>query len=265
MNIYRHELRMNLKNTVLWTIILSVVGGTVELFYVIIEKDIRAFSDMMNNFPDSLKSVMGLITENFSTPLGFYGFVLTFSLLFASIQAMNIGVAIVSKETRDKTADFLLTKPVSRFQIISEKILAAVTLLGASWLVYSGTLYFVIWSLAKGDFAVEKYLLLCAGYFLLQLIFFSVGLLVSVLAKKIKAVLPVSMGIVFFAYAVSAFAVTSESDALRFLTPFQYFKTEYILKNGSFELPYLITGLAVILVAILCGYVRFIKKDIHAV
>ena len=73
------------------------------------------------------------------------------------------------------------------------------------------------------------------------------------------------MGIVFFAYAVSAFAVTSESDALRFLTPFQYFKTEYILKNGSFELPYLITGLAVILVAILCGYVRFIKKDIHAV
>lgn len=265
MNIYRHELRTNLKSTALWTIVLSVVGGSVELFYLIIEKDIKAFTSMMNNFPDSMKAIMGLITENFSTPLGFYGFVLTFSLLFASIQAMNIGVGIVSKETRDKTADFLLTKPVSRIRIISEKILAAVTLLGASWLVYSACLYFVIASLAKGDFAHGKYLLLCAGYYLLQLIFFSVGLLVSALAKKIKAVLPVSMGIVFFAYAVSAFAVTSDSDALRFLTPFQYFKTEYILKNGSFELPYLFTGLAVILVAILCAYVRFIKKDIHAV
>ena len=40
---------------------------------------------------------------------------------------MNLGIGIISKEVRDKTADFLLTKPVSRVTILVAKMMAAFT------------------------------------------------------------------------------------------------------------------------------------------
>ena len=100
---------------------------------------------------------------------------------------------------------------------------------------------------------------------MLQMILFAVGLIVSVAARKIRSVLPVSLGLVFFFYAISAFAVTSDSDKLRFLTPFQYFKPEYVVEHGSYEMAYLVTGLVIIAVCISASYMWFRKKEIHAV
>ena len=178
---------------------------------------------------------------------------------------MNLGVGIVSKETRDKTADFLLTKPISRRGILHAKISASVALLAMTGLFYSIFIGFIIRAFASEDFDVRKYILLSVTIFFSQIIFYSIGLLVSVTARKIKAVLPVSLSIVFFFYALSAFAVTSESDKLRFLTPFQYFKPENIIKNGSYETAYLITGIVIVIVSVLASYVWFCKKDVHSV
>jgi ABC-2 type transport system permease protein len=124
---------------------------------------------------------------------------------------------------------------------------------------------FIIRSFSNGDIDVRKYLLVSATLFFTQVIFYSIGLLVSVAAKKIKAVLPVSLSIVFFFYALSAFAVTSESDKLRFFTPFQYFKPVYIIQNESYETAYLVTGIAIVIVSVLASYIWFCKKDVHSV
>ena len=69
---------------------------------------------MLDNFPPAIKAAMGIAVDSFKSPLGYYTFAFTYSLLFGAIQAMNLGIGIVSKEEREKTADFILTKPVSR-------------------------------------------------------------------------------------------------------------------------------------------------------
>ncbi len=265
MNVFIQECKMNLKTTLIWIVVLCGLGGMLMMFYPIIEGDLKDFLVVLDNFPPAMKAVMGVLTENFSTAFGYYGFALTFTTLFASIHAMNLGVGIISKETRDKTADFLMTKPISRTGIMHAKLLASLALIALTAVIYNIILYLVILSVSNGDLDVKKYLMISAAFFSLQIIFYSIGLLVSVTARKIKMVLPVSLGLVFFFYAISAFAVTSESDKLRYLTPFQYFKTEYIMKNGSFELSYAITGLVIFMVCILASYLWFRKKDVHAV
>ena len=265
MNVFRQELKMNLRTALLWVLVLCALGLIFMSFYPIVQTDMKTFLKLMDNFPPALKAVMGIVSETFSTPLGYYSFALGFVVLSGAIQAMNLGVGIVSKETRDKTADFLLTKPISRRGILHAKIAASVVLLIMTGLVYSVFVGFIIQAFTNGDFDVSKYILLSITIFFAQIIFYSIGLIVSVTARKIKAVLPVSLSIVFFFYALSAFAVTSESDKLRFFTPFQYFKPEYIIRNDHYETAYLITGIVIVIVSVLASYVWFCKKDVHSV
>ena len=265
MNVFRQEFKTNLKTALLWIFALCTLSLVFMSFFPIIQKDMKTFLKLMDNFPPALKAVMGIVTETFSTPLGYYSFAFTFVILCVAIQAMNLGVGIVSKETRDKTADFLMTKPISRRGILHAKISASVALLAMTAIIYSAIAGFIIQSFSNGDFDVRKYLLISVTLLFSQVIFYSIGLLISVGAKKIKAVLPVSLAIVFFFYALSAFTVTSESDKLRFFTPFQYFKPEYIIAKGSYETAYLVTGIAIVIVSVLASYVWFCKKDVHSV
>ena len=265
MNVFRQEFKMNFKTALLWILVLCTLGLIFMSFLPLVQKDMKTFLKLMDNFPPALKAVMGIVTGTFSTPLGYYSFAFAFVTLCGAIQAMNLGVGIVSKETRDKTADFLLTKPISRTGILSAKISASIVLLAMTAVVYSVIMGFIIRSFSSGDIDIEKYLLVSVTLLFSQVIFYSIGLLVSVAARKIKAVLPVSLSIVFFFYALSAFAVTSESDKLRFLTPFQYFKPVYIIANGSYETAYLVTGIGIVIVSVLASYVWFCKKDVHSV
>ena len=231
MNIYKHELRQNLLFTIIWSLVITGMGSIVLLFYPVIQTDIDAYIKVLNNFPPAFKAAVGIFTDLFSTPLGFYSFGFTMSLLFAGIQSLILGVSIVSKEVRDQTADFLMTKPVKRVNILNSKILASLTLLLATWLFFSVCMFIILHLVTSKDIDIKVFLMLCAAMLYIQIVLFSIGLLVSVVAKRIRAVLPVALGIGLFLYAMSAFAVTSESDKLRYFTPYEYMKPEYIITN----------------------------------
>ncbi|MDF2685363.1 MAG: transporter, permease protein [Clostridia bacterium] len=265
MNIYMHELKANIKNTVLWICVLCGLAVIIMLFYPTIKSDIDNFMKILNNFPPAMKAIFGMVSENFSSAIGYYNFVFTYTTLFGAIQAMNLGIGILSKEERERTADFLMTKPISRVKILTAKILSVLTIFCITDLIYFAITYSLVNGMSEQSFEADKFVLINASLFLLQLIFFSIGLIISVAAKKIKSVLPISLGLVFMFFAISAFAVTSEDDKLRFLTPFQYFKTNYILTEGNYESLYLIAGLLIIIVCVIFSYILYKHKNIHAV
>lgn len=265
MNIYKHELKVNFITMVGWTVTLCGLVAMLMAFYPMLKNDLDTFLKMLDSFPPAIKAVMGIAVDSFKSPLGYYTFAFTYSLLFAAIQAMNLGIGIVSKEEREKTADFVLTKPASRVKILTAKLLTVLTVLIITNIFYTTVSWLIISGLAEDGISVDKFVLINASLVLSQIIFFSIGLVISVAAKKIKAVLPVSLGLVFGFFAISAFAVTSADDKLRYFTPFQYFKTEHILMNGSYENAYLIIGTAIVMICISASYLLFKRRDIHSV
>jgi ABC-2 type transport system permease protein len=60
-------------------------------------------------------------------------------------------------------------------------------------------------------------------------------------------------------------ATGKDDDWARYISPFKYFDITYIIKNAAYELPYLLTGAAIITVSIIVGYIVYNRKDIHAV
>lgn len=261
MNMYLHELKANRKFALSWFIAIIAVVFFLVSFYPIFSKEMSDFLQIINNLPEMIRNALGMHSETIGSILGYYSFILTFIIIFGAIQAMIMGLSILSKEMRQRTADFLLSKPVSRFKIVTSKLLACLTILVISNILYFVIFYFILLSFSNATFAFNTYVLLTLVLLLMQLLFFSLGVVLSVFMLKIKAILPISLGTVFGFYLLSTFT----EDKLRVLMPFQYFKATDILLKTSYELRYLFLSLGIIAVFICVTYIVYKNKDIDAV
>jgi ABC-2 type transport system permease protein len=229
-------------------------------------KDAADFKKMLDNYSPALVKALGFSFDSLFSLLGFYSSVtLMYVLLCGSIQAMNLGTSIISKEVRDKTADFLLTKPVSRMQIMTAKLCAVITSL-----VITNVFFIAAASLMASVVQTEAYdykifLLVSLPLFFVQLMFMSLGIIISVLVPKIRSVLPISLGTVFGFFILSMLSSSNGDTASRFITPFKYFDSTYIIKNSAYEASYSIVAILFIVVTIAASYIIYSKKDIHSV
>ena len=233
--------------------------------YPAFAKDTKEFTKILANYPEAIRNAFGINLGNFFTILGFYCFPFTFITLFGAIQAMNLGTAIVSKEVQEKTADFLLTKPVTRTTVLTAKLLAATFSIVITNIVYLSGGLLMANQVKTEDFSIKLFIMISLTMFFIQLIFLALGIVISVIVPRIKSVLSVSLSTVFAFYFLGMFSDTTGEEAKRYITPFKYFDTTYILKHSSYESSFLIVGAAIIIIAIAGSYYVYTKKDIHAV
>jgi ABC-2 type transport system permease protein len=262
MNMYWYELKANLKLSLIWLIAILGIVFLISSMYPIFSKDIDAFFQIISNLPDAVKTAMGINADNLSSILGYYSsFALNIILLCGSLEAMILGISILSKEIRERTADFLFAKPVSRLNIMASKILSSLTLILISNILFFICSYVFLAIFSNTTVPLSSFTLLTLVLLFLQLIFFTLGIFVSVILPKVKAVLPISMGVVFGVYMLSAFS----PENLRLLLPFKYFDLSYILLNSKYETKYLIATFLIIILLTLVTSIIYKKKDIHTV
>lgn len=265
MNIYLHELRAYRKSTIIWTVSLIAVLVLFLSMFPSIAKDADEFKKLLEGYPEPVRKAIGLEMDQLFTILGFYSYSFLYLSLCGAIQAMNLGTSIVSKEVREKTADFLLTKPVTRKQIMTSKLLAAITSLILTNIVFIIGASLMASQVATEDYSYQVFMLISFSLFMIQLIFLSLGLIISVIARKIRSVLAVSLGTVFSFFIIAMLTAASGDEAKRYLSPFKYFDTAYIMEHSRYETSFLLVGLGIILAAIVSSYLIYVKKDIHAV
>jgi ABC-2 type transport system permease protein len=265
MNILLHELKAYRKSTIIWTISLIMVAALFMSFYPSFTKDTEEFRKLLEGYPAALRDAFGINLDVFFSILGFYCYGLSFVTLCGAIQAMNLGTGIVSKEVREKTADFLLTKPVTRTAVLTNKLLAALISIIITNIVYLAAATLLAYQVATVDFEVSIFILLSLTVFFVQLIFLALGIIISVIVQRIKSVLTVSLATVFAFYFLGMFSSTSGDEVKRYLSPFKYFDTAYIIEKSGYEASFLITGAVVIVIAIGISFFIYAKKDIHSV
>ncbi|MEA5076632.1 MAG: ABC transporter permease subunit [Coriobacteriia bacterium] len=262
MNVYLRELRAYRKSTITWVISLAGIVGLFMMLYPAFESDVEGLNEVLANFPQAIKSLVNITPETFLSVLGFYGYLLNFAWLAASIQAMNLGVGVISKEVAGKTADFLITRPVRRAQVVTAKLAAALTVVLITSAVFTAVSYLAV--VATGASLDEATLLLMAStLLLLQIVFLALGALFSVTIPKIKSVVAVSLPTVFAFYIIGAIGDVLENVELRWVSPFRYFDPAYMIGEGALESEYLLVIAVFTVAAIAATYVIFAKKDIH--
>jgi ABC-2 type transport system permease protein len=223
-------------------------------------------NEFMARYPQQLRAAFGLDKMDLATVLGFYAFLFMFAQICLAIQAGNYGFGLVSIEETELTADFLLSKPISRTQVLTSKLLAALACLGITDLVLWACTLVAIYLFREGrEFDGQTLLLLLVGAVIFQLFFLSVGLMISLLVKRVRSVTPYSLGLGFGAYILSAFSGVFGDVALELITPFKHLDAAYIVKHGAYNTPLVLLNLTVTVVSVVVAYGLYVRRDIPAV
>ena len=266
LNIFLHELKMHSRSVITWSVAVAALILVYLSLFSSFAQQAELLNEMMANFPEELLMAFGLSGVNLATVLGYFGFVFLFVQICLAIQAANYGFSLVSVEEREWTADFLLAKPVGRTRILTSKLFAVLSsMLITDIVVWVASLLFI--HLFKGDATYETgpLLLLLLSIVPFQLFFLAVGLVVSLVVKRIRSVTPYAMALGFGMYVLSVFGDLLGESILEKITPFKHFDPHYITQNGAYDLSLAWISIAVTIVALVGSYVLYARRDIPAV
>ncbi len=266
MNIFKFELSRKKASVLIWSVGIIILIFISIAPYSSFAADVEALEEIFRSYPPELLSAFGMNDIDLSSIVGYLALMYPFIQFFLAVQAANYGFALLSIEEREKVADFLLVKPVSRTKILVSKIFAGLLALTASILIISCAQY-VILLLLNGDEPLDSEVLLklSVGYWLFSLTFYFLSIAISVLIKKIKSVLPFSMGLVTITYFIGVLADITNSNIYNYLTPFKCFSPTTIIENRGFLLENILISAVLILGSIVLAVIVYNKKDIQGV
>lgn len=261
MTLVRHELKQGRTAFLIWT---AAIGGLLAVCVFLFPEmkgEMEGVSDIFSSM-GSFTAAFGMDRLNFGTLTGFYavecGNVLGLGgAFFASL----CGAGILSKEEKERTAEFLLAHPVSRRRIITEKLAAV--------LVQVTAMNLIIYAVSMGAIAAvgeavpwKEINLLHLAYYLLQLELADICFGIS--ASMRKGTVGTGLGIAAVMYFLNLIANIAESaEFLKYITPFGFCEGADIVANGSLDGKLVVIGMAVGLIGVTAAYVKYGGKDIR--
>jgi ABC-2 type transport system permease protein len=265
-NIFIHEFRSRFKSVLIWSLSIAALTFFFFSLFPVFADQAALLNGFMAKYPPQLRAAFGMNNMDLSTVLGFYSLLFMFIQLCEAIQASNYGFGLVSIEESELTADFLLSKPISRTQILTSKLLAALASLLITNLVIWVSTFAAIEIFCKGrDYDRGTLALVLGSIIIFQLFFLSVGLVISLLVKRVRSVTPYGLGLGFGMYVLSAFTGVFGQIWLELITPFKHLDAVYIVANRAYNTPLVLLNLAVSLVSLVASYWLYTRRDVPAV
>lgn len=264
MNVFMREMKANRKALIIWCIgvFLMVASGMGK--YAGFSGSGQSINDLLAQMPQSLKAIMGMGTFDLTTATGFYGVLFIYLAMMATIHATMLGADIISKEERDKTAEFLFLKPISRTRIITLKLSASLVNIIIFNLVTFVSSILMVQKYSKGEAIIGGITRLMLGMFILQLIFLLIGTAIAAVSKHPKTAPSLATGILLLTFILSiAIDMNSRIENLKYLTPFKYFDAKNLLNTRGFEPVYVILSAVIIAVLLRATYVFYKSRDLN--
>ena len=162
---------------------------------------------------------------------------------------------------KDRTAEFLLTHPVSRRRVVAEKLAAV--------LIQISAMNLAVYALAVGSVAAigetipwKELSLLHSAYYLLQLEL--AGICFGLSAFMRKGSIGAGLGLAALLYCLNLIAnITEAAEFLKYITPFGYCEGADIVTGGRLDGPMVAVGMALGAAGIAAAFVKYPAKDIR--
>jgi len=264
MNIFLRELKVGLKPFFFWML------GLFALIFGSVAKSTGALSggefltEMIAQFPRIVVAVIGMANLDISKFAGIYAMIMMFVSILTAVYATQLGRNAVSRESVDRTYEFLFTKPRSRSFILMWKLITALiylSMFAASTYLFSTLAVRQIG--IEGDFAglFQRFTIVV---WLIGIVFFSLSAMCSATFSHAEHGARAGNLAILAAYALGVvYDMFEKPGVLRLLTPFRYFLNTEVVE-GFVSLPYV--GLCLLLTAVFVAlaFNRFERRDLGA-
>ncbi|MBU1241028.1 ABC transporter permease [Myxococcota bacterium] len=264
MNIVLRELRSIWKSQVAWSVgmIFMVFAGMQK--YAGFQESGEQALKLLDSLPGFIKKIIGLGELDLTLASGYYVIFFLYFALMCGIHAIMQGAVVISKEERDKTADFLLVKPVRRSHVVAAKIMASLVSIGLLTLVTWIASLLIVPLFNPGKSIAGLINTLMPGLFCIQLIFLSLGLLLGAVLRSTHRATAVATAIFMGTFLLSvAVDLVHQIAFLKYFTPFKYFDARVIYQKGHSPFFFVLTAL-IVAGAVSGTFLIYQKKDIHS-
>jgi ABC-2 type transport system permease protein len=265
-NLFVYEMRKNALSLILWmTAITVLIALTMSVYPAFIKNQSNIFG-VMNLLPNAALQFKGIsnITDLLSV-LGFYAVNnIIYMMLLGSVFSIVLSSNMLLKEEYNKTAEYLLARPVTRSEIFWSKLVVVgmhIFLLNLVATIAG----FISMEIVKNEhFSIRAFITLSVYTLLLNLLFGSIGVLMSTLVKKPKPITTFGIGLVLILYFIFTISkITDSISKIGYLSPFKY--VDVNVANSSYRLEFLnviyFAGISALLITI--SYLLYCRKDIY--
>ena len=261
MTLIRHELKRAWKSTTIWTCAIGAFIVICLFMYPEMKSQTDSISSLFSSM-GAFSSAFGLDILDYGSLKGFYGIEFGNILgLGGALFAALAGIAALAGEEKEGTAEFLLTHPLSRTEIVTKKLIAIMIQITA--------LNVVVYLLAVGSMAAVGEAVPWKEVTLLHLAFFLLQMEIACICFGISACLwrggiGIGLGLAIALYFINILAnLTKGADVLKYLTPFGYADGSDIITHGAINGTRLLIGMGLAACGLVLAYIRYNRKDIR--
>ena len=261
MTLVQHELKQSRISLIVWTLSIASLLAVCVFLYPSMKNEMDAVSEMFSSM-GSFTAAFGMDKVSFGTLTGFYvvecgNIVGLGGAFFAAL----CGISVLAKEEKEHTAEFLMTHPVSRWRVVTDKLIAVIfQLVILNVAVYLTAVVSI--ALIGEDIPWKELNLLHLAYFFLQVETATVCFGISAFLRR--SGMGIGLGIAMLFYSLNLVAnITEEADFLKYITPFGYAEGADIVNSLSVNGEMLAVGVAFTVAGIVISYVKYCKKDLR--
>ena len=216
----------------------------------------------MKVFPEDVLKAFNMDMSSISTAYGWLkseGFM--FILLVVGFYSSYLGGSILLKEENDKTIEYLSSLPIKRSRIVTNKIIVGVTYIILMVLIL-GVFNYIALKLSC-DFEEKQYLLLSITPLFIGLPLFGINLFISTFMHKTKAVVGISLGMVFIFYLLNVLSeISSNVEVLKYFSIYTLADVRNVITDITINPIYVLVSFSITIVSIISSYIVYNKKEL---
>lgn len=261
MVVFRKELK---QGRIMWLVTTGLVCFFLGFCVLIYPQMKEQMTEVSNVFSEmgQFSIAFGLDQLNFGEFKGYFGVECGNVLgMFGAFFASFLGISALAKEEKDQTAEFLLTHPISRSQIVFEKLLAIFAQITVTNLCLAGFSY-VMFIVIGEEFTVKEYAILFWAYYLMQLEIAALTFAISAFLRRSGMGLGLGIATVFYLMGIFS-KLIEELEPIKYMTPFGYADSAYILTEGKIEASFLLSGMVILLFSVVIAFRYYRRKEIY--
>lgn len=260
MALFLHELKRGRLALIVWCAAVSFLLSVSILIYPEMATQMNEMTDMFASM-GSFTQAFGMDQLNFGEFMGYFAVECGNQLgLGGALFAGILGASALSREEKDKTAEFLLTNPVSRPIITANKLFALLAELVIFTACVGGVS--LLAAIVIGEsFDLTAILLLFLAYLLLEIEIALVAFGVSAFIKSGGIGIGLGIGLIFYFVGIIS-NLTEQTAFLKYLTPFSFADGGNIVNDHLIEPKYLAAGAVLAVAGTAVAFLKYRKKDI---
>lgn len=229
-NICKFEFKVNLLSVLMWSFFIFFFSLIYISMYPIISNSLTDFEEILASYPEAALQALGFNIGVMTSFPGFYTFVATFINIVAFSFATSLTLKVILKEYKNKSIEFIYTKPIKRSSVLLQKTLAIFMLINLLFLITIHIIY--AYSLLFTDVNYLEFLKLNVPMYLLMVYAMVISLFISTLLNKIRSYGGIGFLIAIGFYFIYIISSINDSEMLGYISVYGIFNYLDILTKG---------------------------------